>query len=169
MPCPRCHRLREWEAVEQQTNPSNNHHRQDQMNDDSNDQPVENFVYYGYGGYLPAIREPNIKIFNPYDQCFCRDQSLIQRERQQTGIEIPGKCYPVDLCTDCDLNYSGLCPQQMKYDSGIFVNDPYIRPIYFPPYTRHFPYSPYYPPWNPRPYRPNGYRPRPQKGGQSPP
>lgn len=147
-PCPRCHRPRELE-------------RQENENDDV----VENYYYYYTP--IPGIRESNVRILNPYDQCFCRDESLVQQERRRTGIDIPGKCYPTDLCTDCDLNYSGLCPQQNKYDSGIYIPDlvpPYVRPIYFPPYARWYPYSPYRPPWSPwsPSYRPNGYGPRPK-------
>ena len=154
MACPRCHRLREFEAATRSDEVRPSH-------DDGND--ADENVEEGYM-YVSPIRQPIVKYLNPYDQCFCRDQRLLEQERRRTGIEIPGKCYPVDMCTNCDLNYSGLCPQQNKYDSGIFIDDipvypiipPYVRPAYYP-YTPWYPYSPFRPAW-PR----NGYRPRPR-------
>lgn len=154
MTCQRCRRLREYQTIqrmEEEINPSST----------GNNNQQEDYIY------ISGIRESNVKYFNPYDQCFCRDQSLLQQERLRTGIEIPGKCHPVDMCTNCDINYSGLCPQQNKYDSGILVDSipvyptisPYVRPIYYPhsPYYPWYPYSPYRPRWHP-----NGYRPRPR-------
>lgn len=40
------------------------------------------------------------------DQCFCRDAKL------KTSTNDIGRCYPVALCADCDLNLSGNCPQE---------------------------------------------------------
>lgn len=42
---------------------------------------------------------------NPDNQCFCRDTKLLTKENPI------GKCYPVSLCGDCDLNLSGQCTQ----------------------------------------------------------
>lgn len=158
MPCPRCHRLREFETVQREY--------EDQTingDDNGNVSNVRENVVEGYV-YVSAIREPNFTYFNPYDQCFCRDQALLEQERRRTGIEIPGKCYPVAMCSNCDLNYSGLCPQQNKYDSGIYVNEIPVYPI-IPPYVRpaYYPYTPWYPRTHYRPsWRPNGYGPRPK-------
>jgi hypothetical protein len=42
---------------------------------------------------------------NRDNQCFCRDPKLLTKENPI------GKCYPVSLCGDCDLNLSGQCSQ----------------------------------------------------------
>lgn len=136
MPCHRCRPIRDYEMLED---------------------AQENYMF------LSGVVQQPFKYFNPYDQCFCRDQRLLEQERLKTGIEIPGKCYPTDMCTNCDLNYSGLCPQQNKLDSGIYIDEipvypvipPYVRPAYYP-YSPWYPHSPYRPHWYP-----NGYRPRP--------
>ena len=115
----------------------------------------ENYVFVS-----GAVAQPlYVPYLNPYDQCFCKDTSLLINEKMRTGVDIPGKCYPTQMCSNCDINYRGMCPQQNKIDSGIYYNEvdvpyytvvhPYARPIYYP--------KRYYP-WHP--YRPNGYRPR---------
>jgi len=152
MPCPRCRRLREFETAQR------TREEESSNNDDilQGEDVEENYFY------LDGLRQPSFKYLNPYDQCFCRDQALLAQERRNTGIEIPGKCFPVDMCSNCDINYSGLCPQQNKYDSGIYVNEipvypiisPYARPIYYP-HSRWYPHTPFQPTWYPA----HGYRP----------
>lgn len=129
----------------------------------------ENYVFLS-----GAVAQPSYPYYlNPYDQCFCRDTRLVIEEKMKTGVDIPGKCYPTQMCSNCDINYSGMCPQQNKIDSGIYYDNdlpyytvvyPYARPIYYP-----YPY-PYYP-RRPSKYRPwHPYRPRPyHDGGSRPP
>lgn len=111
---------------------------------------VEEYVPPLYSG----IREPNgqINLYNPYDQCFCKDRDLLQIEEHKTGITPIGKCYPVNLCKDCDINLSGMCQQQNKYDS--LIDDPYweySRLIYYryegPYYPPRYPYQARIPPY----------------------
>jgi hypothetical protein len=53
-----------------------------------------------------TVYGPNEFHLNKEDQCFCQDLQLKTKNNPQ------GQCYPVQLCNDCNLNLSGLCPQQ---------------------------------------------------------
>lgn len=57
----------------------------------------ESYVFLS-GTVYPSGR-PRIAVT---EQCFCHDKHLGPN----------GACYPVALCGDCDLNKSGLCPQE---------------------------------------------------------
>lgn len=49
-----------------------------------------------------TVYPSNIPKYSKSDQCFCNDKHL--------GPQ--GACYPVALCGECDINKSGLCPQE---------------------------------------------------------
>ena len=53
-----------------------------------------------------TVYPSNSSHINTLDQCFCQDQKLWNEQNPN------GKCYPQQLCSDCNLDLSGLCPQE---------------------------------------------------------
>ncbi len=47
------------------------------------------------------------RTYSPQNQCYCKDPQFVNNNQD-------GKCYPLQLCGNCDLDKSGLCSQ----DSG---------------------------------------------------
>ena len=66
---------------------------------------IESFSLYS------AIRGGS-RVFSPEDQCWCQTTSSGVSLTNDKGINgNVGNCYPEQLCGNCNLNFSGNCPQ----------------------------------------------------------